>query len=725
MLTDKMKSHLLVVDDMASNRLLLKKMFNKTGLQVSVAESAQTALTLVEQYTFDLFLLDVSMPDIDGFELAQCLRNNNKTKHIQIIFITGMKKQRLDELKGLNLGAIDYIEKPIDREILVSKVNSCLRIANQDKLLRQHNIELENEIQNRKIVEKELRLSDAAFNESSSAIIITNSEQEIIKVNPEFTRITGYSAQEVLGKTPKILASGKHDRPFYIRMWKSLLLTGSWTGEIWNKRKGGDIYPEWETITAIKDDNNKISHYIASFYDLSQHKTQEARIEYLAFQDHLTNLPNRSLFNKQVEQSLTKQKRLSSSAALLYIDINNFKKFNDTLGHKFGDQVLIQFSKHLSSIVRGNTIVSRFGGDEFVVWIDDIDTTTHTVVDTATKQALQIRNAFAIPLKIDNYDIIVSSSIGIAVFPDDGQSCNKLIRKADMAMYQAKAEGSNTFKFFHTEMEDAAKKNLQIETALRAALQRNELELFYQPQVEILSDTIIGAEALLRWQNSQLGTISPADFIPIAEASGLILDIGHWVIKNSCEKIKYWEDCGLFNKLKTVSINISPVQFESENFVDDLSSIIFASAINPAHLDIELTETALINDFNKVRNRLNEIKAIGCRISIDDFGTGYSSLKYLSSFPLDVLKIDKCFVDNISKKPSNLAIVHSIVSMAKMLDADIVAEGVEDKEQLKILGSAGCNCYQGYLFKPALKSNFFESLICPELSNQGVSQLDL
>jgi len=714
------KSHILVVDDMASNRLLLEKILKRAALQVTVAESAQKALSLCEHYDFDLFLLDISMPVVNGFELAERLRNQDKTKHIQIIFITGVKRQRLDHLQGLNLGAIDYIEKPIDCELLTSKVKTFLKFATQEKLLRQHNEQLQLEIERRKQLERELIISAAVFNEGCNAVVITNSKQEIIKINPAFTRITGYSEQDVLGKTPKILSSGKHDKAFYQAMWKAILNHGKWSGEIWNKKKDDHIYPEWETIIAIKD-AGQITHYIASFSDLSQHKTQEARIESLACQDHLTGLPNKSFFQKLVEQSLSKHHRLRLSAALLFLDIDDFKKFNDTLGHKFGDRILIQFSRRLSQIVSKNVIVSHFGGDEFVIWMDDINGLHNITIDAATRLALRIQDELAKPMIIDSYDILVTASIGIAVFPNDGNSCEQLIRKADIAMYQAKVEGFNTFKFFQLEMEDLAKKRLQIETELRQAILLDELELFYQPQVDIASGNIIGAEALLRWQCKKLGFISPADFIPIAETSGLILEIGLWVISEACQKIRQWEELGLFKEMKTVSVNISPVQFENDNFLDSLSSMITTSGITPSHLDIELTETALINDVNKVCDRLNAIKAIGCRISIDDFGTGYSSLKYLSSFPLDVLKIDKCFVDGITDKSSTLAVVHSIVSMAKMLGAHIVAEGVENEEQLEILDTAGCDCYQGYLFNPALKAAAFEDLINSEVTIQAPS----
>lgn len=717
MVLSSQTSHILVVvaaENKNSNRDFLEKTFHQENHQVTMADSAEAALNLCDQIDFDLLLLDVCLPVMNGFELAERLRNSSRTQHINIILITCKTKRAIKPEPNFNLDSISYIEKPINRDILINKVEDCLKFSAQEKLLLKHKLELQSEIKKRKQLETELNLQSAVFNTSSDAFVITNKEQEIIKVNSAFTKITGYSEQDILGKTPKILASGQHDKAFYLTMWKSLLTTGEWSGEIWNKRKDGQIYPEWERITAIKV-GGEITHYLASFSDLSQHKSQEARIKYLSYQDHLTDLPNRPRFNKQVKHSILKLQHQGLSAALLYIDINDFKKFNDTMGHKFGDQILIQFSRRLKMIAADNVIISRFGGDEFVIWIDEIKGSHNAVLDIATRLALRIQNEFLQPINIDHYDIQLSSSIGVAIFPDDGKSCDKLIRKADTAMYQAKAEGLNSFKFFQLEMENSAKKRLQIELELRQALLSEELALFYQPQVDISTGKIIGAEALLRWHSKKLGLISPAEFIPIAETSGLILDIGRWVIHEACQKIKQWELLGVFDTLQTVSINISSVQFENEGFLDDLSAIIKSSAIISSHLDIELTETALINDFSKVCKRLTEIKNIGCRISIDDFGTGYSSLKYLSSFPLDVLKIDKCFVDDISEKPSNLAIVHSIVSMAKMLDAHIVAEGVENPEQLNILYTAGCNCYQGYLFNPALKVSEFEDLIIPNM----------
>ncbi len=708
------KSHILVVDDMSSNRALLEKMIIRLGQHVITAGSASEALSLCDEYDFDLILLDVSMPGIDGFELAKILKNKTKTKGIKIIFVTGVKKQRLDHLQGLNLGAVDYIEKPIDHELFSSKIKTCLKIVAQEKLLRQHNFELQLEIERRVSLENELRLSAAIFNEGSDAVLITDNQQKIIKVNPAFTQITGYFEQEVLGKTPDILASGKHDKAFYQGMWQSILNKGKWSGEIWNKRKDGIIYPEWETITAVKS-GDEIVNYIATFSDISQYKTQEEKIKYLAYQDHLTDLPNKPFFQKQIEQSLSRPKTLGMSGALLYLDINDFKKINETLGHNFGDQLLIHFSQKLNQLVSKNVIVSRFGGDEFVLWVDDINGTHNDAIDSATRLAASIQNEFSKPIKVDQYDIIVTSSIGIAIYPNDGISCEQLIRKADTAMYKAKEEGINTFKFFQLDMEKSAKKRLLIESELRRAIYEGELELHYQPQVNVKSGDVIGAEALLRWESSQLGNVSPADFIPIAETSGLIIEVGNWVLTHACQQIKQWEDTGIFDELQTISINISPVHFESEGFISDLSSTINKVGICASHLDIELTETALVSDINKVRDQLDEIKKIGCSISIDDFGTGYSSLKYLSEFPLDVLKIDKCFVDDIDNKSANLAIVNSIVSMAKMLNAHIVAEGVEQQSQLKILDDAGCDLYQGYLFSPAVTFLDFEALLKPKV----------
>jgi len=704
------QSNVLIVDDMYSNQLLLKKMLEPLKQNMVLASSAKEALRLCEKNHFDLFLLDISMPQIDGFELANLLRNKAVHKETQIIFVTGIQKTREHVLQGLEIGAVDFIIKPVDREVLFYKVRTCLKIAQQAQQLMQKNIALEREITVRKQIEQELLLSSSAFNEGAAAILITGKDLKIIRVNPAFTEVTGYEQYEVIGLTPKILASGQHDCDFYKQMWDAIKSEGRWTGEIWNKRKDGIVYPQIETITAVKQ-QGKLHHYIATFSDISNIKAHEAIIDYLKYYDDLTKLPNKSLFKTQVKQSIAQMKRNNRAGALLYIGINDFRKFNDTLGHVFGDLILKEFSTKLRIAVRQDAIVARFGGDEFVIWIDDINPSKDDAIHVISKVLQRISRLFAEPLRIDSMNVLITYSTGISLFPYDDITITSLLRKADTAMYRVKSKGHNRYEFFQAKMEQVVRRKLAIETELRLAISQHSLELYYQPQVDIDSRKIKGCEALLRWTHEQMGYISPADFVPIAESSNLIFDLGLWVLENACQQIKLWEEQGLFESIQTVSVNVSAKQFMMTDFIQNLADVLGQSQIMPCHLDIELTETALVDDFDMVCTRLNDIKALGCQISIDDFGTGYSSLQYLKRFPVDILKIDKCFIDDIQKDKASRAIVSTIISLADMLGANVIAEGVEDQEQADYLALVQCHTYQGFLCSPAVPAQKFSELL--------------
>jgi len=707
------QSNVLIVDDMHSNRLLLEKVLAPLKQNIFLAASAKETLRLCEKNKFDLFLLDISMPQVDGFELAHLLRNNATHKETQIIFLTGIQKTREHILKGFDLGAIDFIIKPVDRQILLYKVHVCLKIAQQAQQLIQKNIALEQEINSRKQIEQELLISSSAFSNGAAAILITDKDLKIIRVNPAFTEVTGYKAHEVIGLTPKILSSGKHKDDFYKQMWQMINSEGRWTGEIWNKRKDGVIYPQLETITAVSS-QGEVDHYIATFSDLSSSKEQEAIIDYLKYHDALTKLPNKILFKTQVKQSIAQLKRNNRSGALLYLGINDFRKFNDTLGHVFGDLILKEFSSKLQIAACEDAIVARFGGDEFVIWIDNINSSKAEVIHVVSTILQKINTLLAEPLRIDSMDVLITYSAGISLFPYDGDGDTSLLRKADTAMYRVKKKGHNNYAFFQTEMEQTARKKLAIETELRRAISHNFLELYYQPQVDIDSQKIRGCEALLRWMHEQMGYISPADFVPIAEHSNLIFDLGLWVLEKACQQIKLWEAQGLFESIKTVSVNVSAKQFMGTDFIKNLVDVLNQSQITPCHLDIELTETALIDDFDTVCTRLNDIKALGCQISIDDFGTGYSSLQYLKNFPVDILKIDKCFIDDIKKDKASRAIVSAIISLAEILDANVIAEGVEEQYQADYLSSIQCHTYQGFLCSPAVSAQKFSTLLLTE-----------
>ena len=712
-----MDNTILIVDGIETNRRMLEKILIRKYDHVLIASSAEDALKICQNRQVDLCLLDVNMPGMNGFELADAFKLDDATKNIHIIFVSGLRNNRSNELKGLGLGAMDYIEKPIDREVLLSKISTRLNAINQEKELRLTNQKLKQQLTNSRNLEQELLLSAAVFNQGSNAILITDENQKIIRVNKAFSDITGFSEAEVIGQTPKILSSGKHDKYFYQEMWRSIQSTGSWTGEIWNKRKDGNVYPELQSISVLVDSDERPNYYVAIFSDLSQHKRQQAQIEQLAHYDSLTQLANKHLFNSLLTKNISNNDSVVNHAALLFLDVNDFKKYNNSLGHEFGDKLLLELSGILEKCAnKRKALLSHFGGDKFVIWLK---TPNNDARNSAEELIGSIQAILDSPLRIDGYEAIINCSIGISVYPDDGNKGSILIRKAETAMYQAKLSGSLNHSFFQDEMAESARHRLQLENELRVAIPNGHLKLYYQPQVDMKSKKIIGAEALLRWHHDELGFVSPADFIPVAEKSSLIVALGNDVITQACQQIREWEQNGLFEHLTSVSVNVSPLQFEYPLFMDNLKQAIELSDINPAHLVIELTETALVNDHRSVGDRLNQIKEIGCSISIDDFGTGYSSLRYLSTFPVDVLKIDKCFVDNVSTSKADLAVINAIVSMGKMLDAKIIVEGVESEHQLTTLNSNNeCSAYQGYLFSPAVTADKFKSLVSNSNSSQ-------
>ncbi len=573
-----------------------------------------------------------------------------------------------------------------------------------------------------KLADADLRIAATAF-ESQEGMVITNAEGMILRINKAFSDITGYAAEEAVGQNPQLLQSGRQDVSFYAAMWGAIDRNGSWQGEIWNRRKNGQIFPEWLTITAVKGDDGNVTHYVGTFADITLRKAAEDEIKYLAFYDQLTQLPNRRLMMDRLDQALTSSARHERHGALLLIDLDNFKTLNDTFGHAVGDQLLRETSTRLTSCVRAVDTVARLGGDEFVVIIEDLEGGSQAaVLAESVAEKIQARLARSYLLDVtpevagsSRRNYYCTSSTGIAMFRDRTVSGDELLKRADTAMYQAKAAGRNTLRFFDPEMQANVAARAALEADLRKAIKENQFVLFYQPQVDG-SGQVTGAEALVRWQHPERGLVSPVEFIPMAEETGLILPLGTWVLHTACEQLKAWAAAPATAHL-TLAVNVSARQFNFPNFVDHVLALIDHTGARPEKLKLELTESLLLDNADDIIAKMNALKAHGVCFSLDDFGTGYSSLSYLKRLPLDQLKIDQSFVRDILIDANDAVIARTVVALAESLGLTVIAEGVETDTQRDILAKNGCLAYQGYLFSRPLPLEAFESYI---LSNQKV-----
>jgi len=555
-----------------------------------------------------------------------------------------------------------------------------------------------------KKAEKELTLISKIFETILEGITVTDINAKILFVNPSFTRITGYSSEEAIGKNPKILKSKRHDSIFYKKMWESLIQYGRWEGEIWNRRKNGEVYPEWLSINAIKDDLGQTEFYVAVFNDISEIKIKEAEIKYQALHDPLTGLPNRYLLNENVEKSIYDSDRNKKKFAILIIDLDKFKYINDSLGHIVGDILLQKVSIRLKKCLRKSEFLSRIGGDEFVIILIDI-----IASDNVLTICNRIIDAFKEPFEINNNNLFIYPSIGISVYPDDGLSYTELYKNADLAMYEAKKCGGNNCKFFSTKLNEDSFKKIQFATDIRNALEKNHFILYYQPVVCIKTGTIIGAEALIRWRHPEKGMISPGEFIPIAEEIGLINEINDWVLLNACRDLKKWQNNG-FNDFY-MSVNINSSQFFNGILLKSVERAIIETKINLKNIILEITENTLMQGIQEIIMHMNELKELGVRFSIDDFGTGYSSLSYLQKFPIDNLKIDRSFIIEIPHNPESSAIAKTIIALAKNLNIKVISEGVEKEEQMRFFQKLDSDFIQGYYFSPPVPEEKFIELI--------------
>ena len=557
-----------------------------------------------------------------------------------------------------------------------------------------------------KAAQERLRLADAIFETTTEGILVSDAKNRIVAANPAFTTITGYSREEVIGHDPGILGSGRHDPEFFENMWRTLDTDGHWEGEVWNRRKNGELFAEWLSVSAIRDDDGAIEYYVAMFSDITKRKQDAERIIYQANYDGLTGLPNRRLLQDRVHQALSEAARSDEQVGILYLDIDNFKFVNDSMGHNVGDALLVEVARRMKPCLREHDTVGRLGGDEFLVVLTRI----HSAEET-TFIARRVLDAVAKPLSLEGgeHDIVVTASIGIAIYPDDAVTSADIIRNADTAAFHAKEVGRNTYQFFTEDMNVRAQKRLTLENKMRRALDRGEYVLHYQPKVELRRGHIVGAEALVRWENPEEGLVPPDQFIPLAEETGLIIPLGEWVMHEACRRAKAWQDDGL--PPMRVAVNLSTKQLAKPDLIKDVARILEETGLSSEFLEIEITESALMEHPEDAMSKLSELREMGIALSADDFGTGYSSLNYLRSFPLDAIKIDRSFVADIGGEGGSDMLAAAIIAIGQSLDMKVIAEGVENQNQLAFLRQQWCDEIQGFFFSKPVPADEFEEML--------------
>ncbi len=551
--------------------------------------------------------------------------------------------------------------------------------------------------------EEDLRVAATIF-ESQQGMVITDTDGNILRVNQAFMQMTGYGADEVLGQNPRLLASGRHDVVFYKAMWHSIVCEDNWHGEIWNRRKNGDIFPTWIDISAVKDADGQLTHYVATCTDITSRKSAEDQINYLAFYDPLTHLPNRRLLLDRLEQAIATCARHQCKGALLYVDLDNFKTLNETLGHLQGDLLLEMAAKRLMTCVRDDDTVARLGGDEFVVMIEHLNFSAFDAATQAEAVGHKIHQELSQSYPIGPFEHHNTSSIGITLF-GTLETTEEPLKRAEMAMYQAKAAGRNQLRFFDAQMQVMVTVRSALERDLREAVRQNQFVLHYQAQVN--TSGLTGAEVLVRWQHPVRNMVAPTEFIPLAEETGLILPLGQWVLETACAQLAAWAVQPTLAYL-TLAVNVSAKQFYQEDFVAQVQATLARTGANPHRLKLELTESLLVTDVESIILKMSALKSLGLSFSLDDFGTGYSSLSYLKRLPLDQLKIDQGFVKNILTDSNDAAIARMVVALAESLGLAVIAEGVETKAHQEFLAHIGCHAYQGYLFSRPIALEDFE-----------------
>jgi diguanylate cyclase (GGDEF)-like protein/PAS domain S-box-containing protein len=708
------KGEVLIVEDTPASLKLLSDLLTEAGYYVRQAPNGELALWTAQSRPPELILLDVRMPGIDGFEVCRRLKADPALSQVPVIFLSAQHDTD-DKVRGFALGAVDFIAKPFQTEEILARTDAHVRLGRAQKALAaerasleervaERTAELAREVEQRRANEEFLRLASQVFEATQDAIVVTDREGRIVATNPAFTQISGYTAQEAMGQSVGVLHAGNQDPATFELMVQSIVGTGHWSGEILARRKNGETYPGLLSASVVRDEAGHVVNHVAVFMDITERKAEQHLIDFLSNHDALTGLPNRMLARQRFEQTLAAARREGRCVAVMCLDLDRFKSINDSYGHDMGDQALKAVATFLNGVVREGDTVTRQGGDEFQIIVSD-DAQLGATMALAQKILSGLRKE----LMLDEQQLTVTSSIGIAVSLTDGDSFDELVRNGDTALFRAKEIGRDNYAFFTERMDAEIRDKLAIQGQLRGAIARDEFEVHYQPQMCLKTGVMLGAEALLRWDSAVLGKVPPNRFIPLAEEYGLVNSIGEWVLESVCAQMKVWHDQGL-GDIK-VAVNLAAGQFANDATVPYVESTLRKFGVAAEYLGLEITEGTVMGDPNKAVAVLRRLKDIGVSISLDDFGTGYSSLSYLKRFPIDVLKIDKSFVDDVTTNTADAAIALSVISLAHNLNMRVIAEGVETREQVKFLTERGCDEMQGYYFSRPVNAEAFTALL--------------
>ncbi|EME69555.1 PAS/PAC sensors-containing diguanylate cyclase/phosphodiesterase [Paramagnetospirillum caucaseum] len=684
----------VVIDDSASAvALMLQLLQTIEGCEPIGFTNSAEALRWCLANDIDLLIVDYEMPAPDGLAIIEAFRNDRGRAAIPVVMVTSTEDVDVRYM-ALQIGATDFLAKPIDHVEFAARMRNLLASCRAHKTLAEVSLWLTEEV----------RKTSMVVRQSPASVVITDSDGIIEYVNPKFTETTGYRPEEVIGQRPSLLKSGYSTPEMYRELWDTITGGNEWRGTFQNRRKDGSMLWEQALISPIRDETGAITNFVAIKEDITLRKEYEARLEWQANYDSLTGLPNRMLVLDRLGQAIALAGRNSDQVAVMLVDLDRFKAVNDTMGHDAGDEILRQVAQRLRIEQRQADTVARVGNDEFVMVLTDLGE-AHAPQAVAARICARLEA----PFQVGDAEIFISASIGIALFPENGSTAQDLLRSATAAMPVAETEGRGNWRFFTPELDASARKRLAIEASLRHALERGEFQVHYHPLVEVASGHILAAEALLRWTNPDLGPVAPDLFIPIAEETGLIVPIGAWVVETVCRDIARWAGQGL--PPIRVAVNVSSRQLADRALLEVIARALAGQGVAAGLVEIEVTERLLLDQSPHTLTLLNDLKDMGLRFSIDDFGTGYSSMSYLTSFPFDVLKIDRSFISKVTERGQDKALTQAIIAMAHSLDLEVVAEGVETHAQLEFLRRSGCDFAQGYLFtRPVSAAAFAEVL---------------